>query len=311
MLKQRLISAFIGAIFVILILFSSEAVVSTAIALVTVIGLTEMYKCLGYFKDNKMLAVIGYTFSALYMCLNLVFKVKLFLNFQAVAYIMVLFVYMVLTHNKTSFAKAAQSFMATMYITVCFIHIVFIRREVAGFFLIWLVFLTAWMTDTFAYIGGMLFGKHKLIPKISPNKTVEGAVSGVVGCILSSLAFAYIIGMLFGKHKLIPNVSPKKSVEGAIGGVIGCVVINVIISAIVAKNTGLYVNYINLVIMLILASIVSQFGDLAASCIKRDENIKDFGNIMPGHGGILDRCDSVLFVAPFMCYFVNLFVVFC
>ena len=271
MLKQRLISAFIGAIFVILILFSSEAVVSTAIALVTVIGLTEMYKCLGYFKDNKMLAVIGYTFSALYMCLNLVFKVKLFLNFQAVAYIMVLFVYMVLTHNKTSFAKAAQSFMATMYITVCFIHIVFIRREVAGFFLIWLVFLTAWMTDT----------------------------------------FAYTFGMLFGKHKLIPNVSPKKSVEGAIGGVIGCVVINVIISAIVAKNTGLYVNYINLVIMLILASIVSQFGDLAASCIKRDENIKDFGNIMPGHGGILDRCDSVLFVAPFMCYFVNLFVVFC
>lgn len=270
MLRERLISAFIGAIFVILILFSSESVVSVAIAAVTVIALTEMYKCLGYFKDNKMLAVIGYAFSALYMCLNLVFKVKLFLNFQAVAYIMVIFVYMVLTHNKTSFAKAAQSFMATMYITVLFMHIVFIRREQAGFILIWLVFLAAWMTDT----------------------------------------FAYTFGMLFGKHKLIPNVSPKKSVEGAIGGVLGCVVINVLVSFFVAKYTGLTVNYINLVLMLALASVVSQFGDLAASCIKRDENIKDFGNIMPGHGGILDRCDSVLFVAPFMYYFVKLFVIF-
>ena len=177
---------------------------------------------------------------------------------------------MVLTHDKTSFAKAAQSFMATVYITVMFMHIVFIRREYAGFFLIWLVFLTAWMTDT----------------------------------------FAYTFGMLFGKHKLIPNVSPKKSVEGAVGGVVGCIAINVLITYIVSVNAGLRVNYISLVIMLFLASIVSQFGDLAASCIKRDENIKDFGNIMPGHGGILDRCDSVLFVAPFMYYFVKLFVVF-
>lgn len=271
MLKQRLISAFVGAIFVILILFSSVSVVSVAIAAVTLIALTEIYKCLGYFKDNKILAVIGYTFATLYMCLNLVFEVKLLLNFQAVAYIMVLFVYMVLTHNKTSFAKASQSFMATVYISVCFMHIVFIRREYAGFFLIWLVFLTAWMTDT----------------------------------------FAYTFGMLFGKHKLIPNVSPKKSVEGAIGGVIGCIAINVLVTYIVSIYTGLRVNYISLVIMLFLASIVSQFGDLAASCIKRDENIKDFGNIMPGHGGILDRCDSVLFVAPFMYYFVKLFVIFC
>lgn len=270
MLRERLISAFIGAIFVVVILFSSVSVVEVAIAAVTIIALTEMYRCLGYFKDNKMLAVIGYAFAALYMCMNLVFERKIVMNFQAVAYIMTLFVYMVLTHDKTSFAKAAQSFMATVYITVMFMHIVFIRREYAGFFLIWLVFLTAWMTDT----------------------------------------FAYTFGMLFGKHKLIPNVSPKKSVEGAVGGVVGCIAINVLITYIVSVNAGLRVNYISLVIMLFLASIVSQFGDLAASCIKRDENIKDFGNIMPGHGGILDRCDSVLFVAPFMYYFVKLFVVF-
>ena len=270
MLKQRFVSAFVGAILVVLILFSSEAVVSVAIAAVTLIALTEMYNCLGYFKENKMLAVIGYVFAAFYMWLNLVAEVKWLLNFQAAAYIMVLFVYMVLTHDKTSFAKAAQSFMATVYITVCFMHIVFIRREPAGNIFIWLVFLSAWMTDT----------------------------------------FAYTFGMLFGKHKLIPNVSPKKSVEGAIGGVIGCILINVLVSFFVARAAGLYVNYINLIIMLALASVVSQFGDLAASCIKRDEKIKDFGNIMPGHGGILDRCDSVLFTAPFMYYFVKLFVVF-
>ena len=271
MLKQRLISAFLGAIVVVAVLVSSEAVVSAAIAVVTIIALTEIYKCLGFFKENKMLAVIGYVFAALYMMLNLVFERKIVMNFQAVAYIMVLFVYMVLTHDKTSFEKAAKSFLATVYVSVCLMHIVFIRREAAGFFLVWLVFLTAWMTDT----------------------------------------FAYTFGMLFGKHKLIPNVSPKKSVEGAIGGVIGCIAINVLITYIVSVNTGLVVNYLNLIIMLFTASIVSQFGDLAASCIKRDENIKDFGNIMPGHGGILDRVDSVLFVAPFMYYFVKLFVVFC
>lgn len=270
MLKQRLISAFLGAIVVVAVLLSSEAVVSAAIAVVTIIALTEMYKCLGLFKENKMLAVIGYVFSLIYLGINLVLKRKLFLNFQVVAYMMTLFVYMVLTHDKTSFEKAAKSFMATVYITVCFVHIVFVRRETAGFFLIWLVFLTAWMTDT----------------------------------------FAYAFGMLFGKHKLIPNVSPKKSVEGAIGGVIGCIAINVLITYIVSVNTGLVVNYLNLIVMLFIASIVSQFGDLAASCIKRDEDIKDFGNIMPGHGGILDRCDSVLFVAPFVNYFLDVFVVF-
>lgn len=270
MLKQRLISAFLGAIVVVAVLLSSEAVVSAAIAVVTIIALTEMYKCLGLFKENKMLAVIGYVFSLLYMGINLILRRRLFFNFQAAAYMMTLFVYMVFTHDKTSFSKVAKSFMATVYITICFMHVVFIRNEYAGFFLIWLVFLTAWMTDT----------------------------------------FAYTFGMLFGKHKLIPNVSPKKSVEGAIGGIIGCIAINVLITYIVSVNTGLVVNYLNLIVMLFLASIVSQLGDLAASCIKRDEDIKDFGNIMPGHGGILDRCDSVLFVAPFMYYFVKLFVVF-
>lgn len=109
----------------------------------------------------------------------------------------------------------------------------------------------------------------------------------------SSDSFAYLVGITFGKHKLIPDVSPKKSVEGALGGIIGTVILTI-----------LYLSYFELssigydIILGILASILAQCGDLIASRIKRDTGIKDFGKLIPGHGGILDRFDSVLLVGP-------------
>ncbi|MCR2042736.1 phosphatidate cytidylyltransferase [Anaerosalibacter massiliensis] len=115
--------------------------------------------------------------------------------------------------------------------------------------------------------------------------------------------FAYIAGNLFGKKKLCPNLSPNKTVEGSIGGIIGSVLLIVIFSK--------YFNLASLrgnILLSIIASIMAQIGDLTASKIKRITGIKDFGYIIPGHGGVLDRFDSILFTAPVVYYFVKYFI---
>ena len=124
---------------------------------------------------------------------------------------------------------------------------------------IWLIFIIAWATDTFAYFTGYFLGKNKLCPTISPKKTVEGAIGGIIGSTVSCIVFS----MYFIEANLI-----YVALLGSIG------------------------------------SVIAQMGDLFASKIKRYIGIKDFGNIMPGHGGILDRFDSIIFVAPIVYYFL-------
>ena len=111
-------------------------------------------------------------------------------------------------------------------------------------------------------------------------------------------AFALFAGMAFCKHKLAPELSPKKTVEGAVGGFAGAIICTVIYGAVLQFGFSMQVNYLYLVIYGALGSIVSQLGDLSFSYIKREYGIKDFGNIFPGHGGVLDRFDSVIFCAP-------------
>ena len=156
-----------------------------------------------------------------------------------------------------------------MYVAALFAHIVLIRKEPSGNFLIWIVFITAWLSDT--------------------------------------LAFAF--GRKFGRNKLIPEVSPKKTVEGALGGLLGSVVFNLIFGIVCSVAFKCTVFYFPLIALSLVAGVMSQLGDLAASCIKREHGIKDYSNLLPGHGGVLDRFDSVLFVAPVVYYFVTLFSV--
>ena len=104
--------------------------------------------------------------------------------------------------------------------------------------------------------------------------------------------------LFFGKHKLIPEVSPKKTVEGALGGILGCVVGYLIFALILNAFFEVKVNYIVLILLAIIISVISQCGDLIASYVKRDKGIKDYGAIFPGHGGMMDRFDSIIAVAP-------------
>ncbi len=157
--------------------------------------------------------------------------------------------------------------MATMtgvfYVVFFSYHAVLIDQFRSGaneyHLLIWLVFITAFATDIMAYFTGYAFGKHKLCPKISPKKTVEGSIGGIVGSILCSGLFGYFA---------VPQLLADCLLIGALGGVI------------------------------------SQFGDLSASVFKRKMGIKDYGTLIPGHGGIMDRFDSVMFTAPMVYYYI-------
>ena len=130
-----------------------------------------------------------------------------------------------------------------------------------GIYLVWMVFVSSWISDTFAYLTGMLLGRHKLAPVLSPKKSIEGSIGGIAGSSLAGALFGFIFSSKAGQE-------------------INMVVVCALLGA--------------------FGSVISQIGDLAASAIKRNCEIKDYGHLIPGHGGIMDRFDSVLFVAPLM-----------
>lgn len=120
-------------------------------------------------------------------------------------------------------------------------------------------------------------------------------------------AFAYFVGVKFGRHKLCPNISPKKTIEGAVGALIGTAIVFLIYATILNKYHGFDIQYWQIILFGIVSSAFAQIGDLVASSIKRFVGEKDFGSCFPGHGGVLDRIDSVLFVAPVIYYGVLMF----
>ena len=121
------------------------------------------------------------------------------------------------------------------------------------------------------------------------------------GCVTD--IFAYLTGKSLGRHKLCPVISPNKTVEGSIGGIVGTVAVLLSLGFTLEKAIVVQVNFIALTFYAVLSSIVGQFGDLSMSAVKRCLGVKDYGNLFPGHGGILDRFDSLLFIAPFTCLF--------
>ena len=127
----------------------------------------------------------------------------------------------------------------------------------------------------------------------------------VTACFVTDVA-ALLFGKAFGTRKLCPKISPKKTVEGAIGGLTCTVIIAMIAAILLQKYAGLHFDIITLVIWSVLVSIIGQFGDLCMSVVKRIAGVKDFGNLLPGHGGVLDRFDSHIFAIPFTLVFCAL-----
>ena len=187
---------------------------------------------------------------------------------------LVLFAFLFYTVLLTVFSKgrinvgsAASVFMLLTYITAAFSSMGLLRYMENGAYVFGLVFVGAWVCDTFAYFTGVLFGKHKLIPELSPKKTVEGSLGGI--------AFTVIAFVLYG--------------------------------LIVEKTSSLSANYLVLALSGLILSVVAQLGDLFASLIKREHGIKDYSRLLPGHGGIMDRFDSILAVSAVLMIICQLF----
>lgn len=270
MLKQRLIFGILGAVLAVgVVVFCPVKVVGIILALIALIGLGEFYNVTGLFKKKTPAVLLGFAFclSVFYGAVFAPDKMYEYALIVFVVYVFLLMTVMVFFRSKCTFADCAISFAGAVYISVFFAHIILLRQLEAGKLLIWVLFISAWGTDTCAYFAGRALGKHKLCPSISPKKTVEGAIGGTFGCIL-------LVGVYLG---------------------------------IIANVNGLSVNWLNTVVVSALAALFSQIGDLAASCIKRDNNSKDYGNLIPGHGGILDRFDSVLLISP-LCFYLMVYL---
>jgi phosphatidate cytidylyltransferase len=221
------------------------------------IGLTEFYRAL----SQKFLPIhtLGYLLSIGYVFIlnNFVFS-KFLVMFSA--FIIALLIFLVFESLKTNIIDCVITFFGFFYITFLLSFIFLVRKQTYGNFFVWLIFISGWGCDT----------------------------------------FAYFIGKIFGRNKLVPNLSPKKTIEGALGGIIGSVVVSYFYSFFFANAFGINYSKINFlcVIICFVGAIFSELGDLSASAIKRYKHLKDYGNILPGHGGFLDRFDSILFTAP-------------
>lgn len=266
-MKQRIISAFFGIILLVVVMLGGESVFNIAVMLISSMAIYEVISAIGFkrFDIMKLIAMLmpvatmivshfsrGHMFGVVYL------------------FITIFMIAMLFNHGKYSFGDVSKHIAVSAIITMSFIHLSFIRAFDNGVLCVFIVFIGSWITDTCAYFTGMAIGKHKLAPKISPKKTIEGSIGGIVGVTVIITAYTLIS----------------------------------------AHIIGVSVNFIAMICIGLLSGILSQFGDLCASIIKRENDVKDFGNIMPGHGGVMDRFDSFLFVAPAIYYVLEFFPVF-
>ena len=246
MFKTRLLSGILLVIIALVTVITGGELLFGVLLLISLIGMTELYKVFGI--EKKPPGVVGYIFAVLYYVLlyfenSLPGEKNTWFMLLFMACLICLMAVLVFGYPKYNTQQIFAAFFGVFYVAVMLSYIYQTRNLPGGVFTVWLVFVCAWGCDTCAYCVGMLIGKHKMAPVLSPKKSVEGGIGGIVG--------AALIGVLYAL---------------AIGGAI------------------------------------SQIGDLAASAIKRYHNIKDYGKLIPGHGGILDRFDSVIFTAPIIYY---------
>ena len=256
MFKTRLISGIVLVIIALATIISGSWILFFTLLAVSLIGMRELYKVMKVSDEHvTVLELVGYLGAVLYY---IAMKAD-FGNYGTMAIIismiLILFVF-VFGYPKYHAEQVMAAFFGVVYVAVMLSFIYLTRSLPDGKFLVWLIFLCSWGCDT---------------------------------C-------AYCVGMLIGKHKMAPVLSPKKSIEGAVGGVAGAALLGVIYAAATQGKMAEYA------LICAVGALISMVGDLAASAIKRNQNIKDYGKLIPGHGGILDRFDSVIITAPVIYY---------
>ena len=179
------------------------------------------------------------------------------------AYVFYMFFMLLIKHKNIDFTSITKTVFISFLYPLCFSCLIFIRDAYTqeGIYYVLLSFIAAWISDTGAYFTGYFFGKRKLCPEISPKKTVEGAIGGIIFAVIGFIALSIVFSKIYSAAEI---------------------------------------SYVSVILLAPIASIIGMIGDLTASVIKRENGIKDYGAIMPGHGGVMDRFDSVIFVLPFI-----------
>lgn len=261
----RLITGVIGTLLAIGIILVGNPWLRYVVMAISLIAMYEFYHVVKV--NHKPIVTIGYGAVIVhYLSFNLVMS---YYHIYMTLLTVLALAYLVIKYPKYSIIDIALTLFPILYVSLLFSFIILLRDIKDGIFWVWLIAISAWGCDTFAYFTGKMMGRHKLAPKLSPKKTVEGSIGGIIGAGL----LGYFYTMIY--TQFVPLMVRKQ--------------------------------VIGVVIAVMLGAFISQFGDLAASAVKRYFGQKDYGYILPGHGGILDRFDSFLFVAP-MIYIVAMYV---
>ena len=267
---QRVLTGLIGfPIVAAILIFGNIYLIDILFAIVAILSIHEYFTA---FKNKaKPVTWIGYICCGLIAFVHAIPSQYILTVIGVIIPIilLILFLQVIITNMKTTVADIAITFFGISYIAIFTLFIPLLMAQNNGKLLIWYIIFSAWGTDTFAYIVGMKFGKHKF-SSISPKKSIEGCIGGTTAAVLIVLAYTFILNTYFGTN----------------------------------------INYIYIAIVGLILSLIGQIGDLSASCIKRYVEIKDFSNLFPGHGGMLDRIDSVIFIAPFAYFLLMLVTIY-
>ena len=256
MFKTRLLSGILLVAAALLTIISGGVILWTVLFCISVIGAGELYRAMGVHKDSfGLMEAAGYLGILLYYGAVALDFGRYGMMAVILSLILLLFVY-VFSYPKYDAGQTSAAFFGILYVAVMLSFIYLTRNLEGGQFIVWLIFICSWGCDT---------------------------------C-------AYCVGMLIGKHKMAPVLSPKKSVEGAVGGVAGAAILGAVYAAATREPVAGYA------LICAVGALISMVGDLAASAVKRNQGIKDYGKLIPGHGGILDRFDSVIITAPIIYY---------
>ncbi len=261
MLKRTITAIVAIALLAVVYIYSDTLLFPIAFGLLAVIGVYEMLGCVGT-RNNLILSLCLYLTAAFSVAMTqLIGSRSVFIcAFASFLFcvLLILFAAAIFSEGKLPVDKTCISFTTCAYIITGFISVIMLREMKNGFYICLLALIAPWVTDTFAYFCGRLFGRHKLIPSVSPNKTIEGSIGGIVFCSAVCAGYGYVM---------------STQIEGM-------------------------PHFAYFALMGFLVSIVSQIGDLIFSLIKRRYGIKDYGFVFPGHGGVLDRFDSIIATAP-------------
>ncbi len=235
-----------------------------------VVSLIGLFELYRVFHIEKsLLGISGYLAASVYY-LNLGVSFLPELEMFVLGFFILVMAVYVLQFPKYKVEQVFAAFAGVFYVAVMLSGIYQTRMMAGGAYIVWLIFLCSWGSDTCAYCVGVLFGKHKMAPKLSPKKSMEGAVGGVLGTVLLTMLYVWIF------QDEMHLTTEYMFILAGISGI---------------------------------GAIISMIGDLAASAIKRNYEIKDYGKLIPGHGGILDRFDSVIFTAPIVYFLAKLLIV--